>query len=274
MLFGDHWQRPAKIASWPAILRSVVASERARISLLCSPRFSLRKRIDTSEVRTDGSLLRSNRMARLEAALIVARTASAGRLARLARLVDAEEVHQLIAVLNDSYDRTRTAFRIERTAAGYQLLTRPTLAGWLDRLHERQDRMKLSHPALDTLTIIAYRQPITRADVEAVRGVQSTDLIRQLIDRGLVRVAGEDDSLGRPFLYATTRAFLDMFGLGRLDDLPDYENLRMPGPEPMETVDDDPCHSDAGKNVSEEEHSEELFNVRKLLDSNDHSAAA
>ena len=74
--------------------------------------------------------------------------------------------------------------------------------------------------------MIAYLQPVTRADVEAVRGVQCSDMIRQLIDRGLIRVSGEDDSLGRPFLYATTRAFLDMFGLGRLEDLPDYETLR------------------------------------------------
>ncbi len=278
MLFGQHWHRPGNIAHCRPILRFGVTSECTRIALLCSPRFRLRQFIDTSEIRTDGSLLRSNRMARLEAALMVTRSASAGRLARLACLINAEEAHQLMALLNDSYDRTRTAFRIERTAAGYQLLTRPALVGWLDRLHERQDRMKLSQPAQDTLTIIAYRQPVTRADVEAVRGVQSIDLIRQLVDRGLVRVAGEDNSLGRPFLYATTRAFLDMFGLRRLDDLPDYEQLRRPRTEPTETDDDDPRTSDAGENVSEEEKSEdnsgELFSARKLLDSKDHSAAA
>jgi len=196
------------------------------VGWLNAPAFYCRDSIDTSVVRADGSVQRSHRLARLEAALIITRSAAPGKLAKLARLVDAAEVHQLIRMLNDSYDRTRSAFRIERTAAGYQLLTRPALAGWLDRLHQRQDRMKLSQPAQETLTIIAYQQPVTRADVEAVRGVQSTDLIRQLIDRGLIRVAGEDDSLGRPFLYATTRAFLDMFGLGRLKDLPDYDALR------------------------------------------------
>ena len=85
--------------------------------------------------------------------------------------------------------------------------------------------MRLSQPMMETLTIIGYQQPITRARVEAVRGVQSAEMIRQLIERGLVKVGGEEDSLGRPFLYITTRAFLDMFGLGRVEDLPDYDTI-------------------------------------------------
>ncbi|MCH2203020.1 MAG: SMC-Scp complex subunit ScpB [Fuerstiella sp.] len=227
-------------------------------------------------MRPDGSLLRSDRMARLEAALIITRSASASRLARVARLVDAAEVHQLAALLNASYDRCLSAFRIQQTAAGYQLLTRPVLAGWLDRLHQRQNRMKLSQPVQETLTIIAYQQPVTRADVEAVRGVQSTDLIRQLIDRGLIRVAGEDDSLGRPFLYATTRAFLDMFGLRRLEDLPDYASLCRSGHQralsdagtgisaTVDVQDDEDDVTEAAEPLSESEPS----------DSEDHSKAA
>ena len=203
-----------------------LSTERVRMLWRIGPLWTKHRTIDTSVLRADGRLIRSDRLARLEAALFLTRSASAVRLARLARLVDAQEARQLIERLNESYDRTRSAFRVERTAGGYQLLTRSALAGWLDRLHHRQDRMRLSQPALETLTIIAYLQPVTRADVEAVRGVQCTDLIRQLIDRGLIRVAGEDDSLGRPFLYATTRAFLDMFGLGRPEDLPDYDRLR------------------------------------------------
>jgi segregation and condensation protein B len=190
------------------------------------PAFQLKTRLDDSEIQADGTLVRSDRMARLEAALLISGAAvSARRLAQTARLIDAKEVVEMIELLNSSYDRTRSAFRIERTATGYQLMTRPLLAGWLDRLHQRQSQMKLSQPAMETLTIIAYRQPTTRADVEAVRGVQSTDMIRQLIDRGLVRVGGEDDSLGRPFLYQTTRKFLDMFGLRSIQDMPDYDTL-------------------------------------------------
>ena len=86
--------------------------------------------------------------------------------------------------------------------------------------------MKLSSPMMETLTIVAYQQPVTRADVEAIRGVQSAEMIRQLMDRSFVRIGGEDDSLGRPFLYETTRQFLSMFGLRRLEDLPNYETLR------------------------------------------------
>ena len=201
------------------------ADERSRAALRHGPMFRKHLRIDSSQLMSDGSLRRSGRMARLEASLFAVKSASAGRLARLARLVDAVEVRELIRHLNESFDRTHSAFRVERTAAGYQLMTRPALAGWLDRLHQRQSRMKLSQPAQETLTIIAYQQPVTRADVESIRGVQSSDLIRQLIERGLIRVAGEDDSLGRPFLYETTRAFLDLFGLGRLEDLPNYESL-------------------------------------------------
>ena len=105
------------------------------------------------------------------------------------------------------------------------MMTRPALVTWLDRIHLRQAEMRLSQPMMETLTIIAYQQPITRASVEAVRGVQSAEMIRQLIDRGLVKVGGEEDSLGRPFLFITTWAFLDMFGLGRVQELPDYETL-------------------------------------------------
>jgi segregation and condensation protein B len=86
--------------------------------------------------------------------------------------------------------------------------------------------MKLSAPMMETLTIVAYQQPVTRADVEAIRGVQSAEMIRQLMDRGLLRIGGEDDSLGRPFLYETTRQFLSMFGLRKLEDLPNYGTLR------------------------------------------------
>ena len=179
------------------------------------------------QVLPDGGLVRSIRMARLEAALLIAEGAiPARKLAQVARLIDVKEVQQLVQALNESYDRMRSAFRIEQTAAGFTLMTRASISPWLDRLHNRQAEMKLSAPMMETLTIIAYQQPVTRADVEAIRGVQATDMIRQLMDRGLVRIGGEDDSLGRPFLYVTTKQFLTMFGLYRLEDLPNYSTLR------------------------------------------------
>lgn len=210
------------------------------------PDFRHRRTLQNSfRILPDGGLVRSTRLARLEAALLISGGAvPARKLAQVARLIDAKEVQQLIQVLNESYDRTRSAFRIEQTAAGFTLMTRATFSSWLDRLHNRQAEMKLSAPMMETLTIIAYQQPVTRADVEAIRGVQAAEMIRQLLDRSLVRIGGEDDSLGRPFLYETTRQFLSMFGLCRLEDLPNFESLRRQRTLPVvaesdESVDDD-----------------------------------
>src|SRR5690606_19598221 len=140
------------------------------------------------------------------------------KLAQHALVADAAEVERSIALLNASYDRTGSSFRVEQVSTGWQLLTRPEYAPWLERLHQRKSELSLSPPAMETLAIIAYRQPITRADVEAIRGVQSTEMLKQLMERGLVKIAGEDDSLGRPYLYGTTKQFLESFGLHSLAD--------------------------------------------------------
>ena len=178
----------------------------------------------------DRSCLRTTKMARVEAVLLVSTSAlSTRRLAALATLADHVEAKQLIDQLNAAYDRAGTAFRIERIASGFQLMTRPAYAFWLGRLHQREIELKLTPPAMETLTIVAYRQPITRADLEIIRGVQCTEMLKMLMERGLVRIAGEDDSLGRPYLYGTTRKFLETFGLQNLNDLPMAEQLRKPG---------------------------------------------
>ena len=170
------------------------------------------------------------KLARLEAALIAADKAlSPRKLAEIAALVDHREATALLNELNARYDAAGTAFRAERVARGFRLLTRRNLAPWMDRLHARPPRHALSGPALETLTVVAYRQPCTRADVDAVRGVQSTDLLKQLLDKSLIRIAGEDPSLGRPFLYGTTAKFLETFGLKSLLDLPEIEGLPRPG---------------------------------------------
>ena len=144
----------------------------------------------------------------------------------LAMLADAAEAVRLLNQLNDAYDAAHCSFRIEKVATGYRLLTRREYVFWLDKLHQRQTALKLSPPMLETLAIVAYRQPLTRADLEAVRGVQSAEMLKQLMERELVRIAGEDDSLGRPFLYETTRKFLELYGLQSLDDLPMSDRLR------------------------------------------------
>src|SRR5580700_6751607 len=188
-------------------------------------------RIRDRSDEVDQNGVRGRKAARLEALLFVSNTAlSARRLAQLAMLADSAQVTRIVEQLNAAYDRDRSAYRIERAANGYLLLTRPTYAHWLGRVHHRQGDMKLSPPALETLTVVAYRQPITRADVEAVRGVQCAEMLKHLLERGLVRIAGEDNSLGRPYLYETTRQFLEVFGLGSLDELPLADRLRVVRP--------------------------------------------
>lgn len=174
-----------------------------------------------------GNFVRTEKMARLEAALFVAEDAlSARKLANVATLADATEVRTLIKLLNGYFEAGDTAFRIEHVAAGYQMLTRPEFAFWLSKLHRRQTELKLSTPALESLAIVAYRQPVTRAEVESVRGTQSSEILKQLMERGLVQVTGEEETLGRPYLYGTTRKFLEHFGMQNLDDLPMGERLR------------------------------------------------
>lgn len=178
---------------------------------------------------TDPICVRTAKMARVEAVLFVSDVAlSAKKLVQLATLADSNDAKQIVDQLNLAYDRADSSFRIERVATGYRLLTKPAFAFWLGKLHQRQAELKLTPPALETLAIVAYRQPITRADIENIRRVQCSDMLKQLMERGLVRIAGEDDSLGRPFLYGTTRQFLELFGLRGLDALPMADTLRKP----------------------------------------------
>ena len=173
--------------------------------------------------------VRDARTARLEAALLsAAEPISPRRLAKAAELPVTGEVRRQVARLNRMYDRTRSAFRVEELAGGYQLLTDAALRPKLNQFCHAREEMQLSAPVMETLAIVAYRQPICRADVEAIRGVQVGELLKQLLDRGLVRIAGKDDSLGRPFLYGTTKTFLRVFGLRNLHELPLVEILGRP----------------------------------------------
>src|SRR5207248_2711941 len=112
--------------------------------------------------------------------------------------------------------------------SGFQLMTRPEYHRWLTSLKRSQVELKLTGASRETLAIVAYRQPIMRADVEAIRGVHCGEVLRLLMERGLVRIAGRHDSLGRPVLYGTTKKFLQMFGLKSLKDLPQVEELQTP----------------------------------------------
>ena len=145
-------------------------------------------------VEGDGSLARSPSMVRLEAVLFLAKQPLASRkLSQLAGLADGTEARTLLRGLNRFYDEARSAFRVEEFGGGFQLLTRPKFAPWLRRLHRSPLEMRLSAPALETLAVVAYRQPVLRVEVESIRGVQCGEILRQLMQRDLVRIVGRSD---------------------------------------------------------------------------------
>jgi len=136
------------------------------------------------------------------------------------------EIAAALEQLKIEYVQQERAFQLVEKAEGWQLVTEPQYAQWVRQLYPAPKPARLSAPALETLAIIAYRQPITRADVEAVRGVNIDGVLQTLMERGLVKIAGRAEIPGRPLLYETTQFFLEHFGLRNLDELPNVEELR------------------------------------------------
>ncbi len=167
------------------------------------------------------------RRQRLEAVLLLAREPLHSRkLAQYARLEDGTEARTIVRQLNQLYDEAGRAFRVEEVAGGFRLLTRRHFAPWLRRLEHIPPQVRLSAPAMETLAVVAYRQPVLRAEIEAIRGVNCGEIVRQLMERDLVRIGGRSNDLGRPYLYTTTKHFLQLFGLQNLNDLPRAFALR------------------------------------------------
>jgi segregation and condensation protein B len=164
---------------------------------------------------------------RLESVLFLSREPlNSRKLSQYANLADGTQARTLVRRLNERYDAAGRAFRVEHVAGGYQLLTRRKFSLWLRRLEHVPGETRLSAPALETLAVIAYRQPVPRADIEAVRGVNCGEILRQLMERELVRIDGRSEELGRPYLYSTTRRFLQIFGLVSVEELPGREALQ------------------------------------------------
>jgi segregation and condensation protein B len=149
----------------------------------------------------------------------------AAELARAGDGLDEDLVEAAIAELRDEYAREARAFDVMEIAGGYQILTRPEFAPFLERFDAAPHGGRLSGAALETLAIVAYRQPIGRAEIEEIRGVGAGGVLRTLQERELLAVVGRGDGLGRPLLYGTTRRFLEHFGFRSLDDLPKPEEL-------------------------------------------------
>jgi segregation and condensation protein B len=185
----------------------------------------------TPEQAVDDGVEIESLLAPIEAMLV-----SSDRPLKSAAICDALGVHvgtsvgeasviKAIDLLNTHYREQGRAFNIEQVSGGFRMMTLPEHAPVIAAMHRSRATTRLSKPALETLAIIAYRQPITRAELESIRGVACGEVVRSLMDRRLVKITGRAEELGRPMLYGTTRQFLDTFGLASLKDLPKPEDF-------------------------------------------------
>ena len=164
----------------------------------------------------------------LEALLFAADEPLSAR--RIADMIDEAApgaVADLVRDLNADYLREDRAFHVQEVAGGYRLVTRPEFAGWIAELRASDSSPRLSQAALETLSIVAYKQPVTRAELESIRGVTVEGVLKTLVDRELVRITGREEGMGRPLLYGTTDHFLEYFGLPSLDALPRPDELEI-----------------------------------------------
>ena len=162
----------------------------------------------------------------LEALLFAAADALTVEQLAEATEVEPDLVAQGLAALAADYDREGRGIRVVEEAQGFIVITRPDYAPWVARLLRGKKKMRLSRPALETLAIIAYKQPVTKGEVDAIRGVDSSGVLNTLLERELVTIRGRSKALGRPLLYGTTADFLSYFGLKDLTDLPRVEELK------------------------------------------------
>ncbi len=151
----------------------------------------------------------------------------AERIQEVLELDSPAAARELVDTLGRRLDSEGRALQVIEVGGGFRLVTRPEVAPWLIKLQRSKTKSRLSRPALETLAIIAYRQPVSRPDVDAIRGVNSEGVLDNLLDRRMIRIGGRKDSPGRPFLYETTREFLVAFGLRDVSDLPKVEGELM-----------------------------------------------
>jgi segregation and condensation protein B len=137
------------------------------------------------------------------------------------------DIRKLIGELKAEYNQTNRAFMIIEIAGGFQTCTRPEYAVWLKKLYKSRQSQRLSIPALETLAIIVYNQPITRVEIESIRGVNVEGVLRTLLEKDLVKIRGRKEGVGRPIIYGTTRRFLEYFGLNSLSELPTLQEVKV-----------------------------------------------
>ena len=143
-----------------------------------------------------------------------------------------EDILESLRALKAEYEDQGRGFRLFEMAGGYQLVTDSRLAPYLKKFYQEREKKRLSQASLETLSVIAYRQPVTRADIEFIRGVNVDGAIRTLLEKGLVRITGRKEVPGRPMLYGTTKVFLDHFGLNTVKELPALSEYTLKDIEP------------------------------------------
>jgi segregation and condensation protein B len=162
----------------------------------------------------------SQKKAALEALLFVAgEPVAVGSLIKTTEMQEAD-IKRLMSGLISEYKERNSGILIAEIADGYQMVTNPDSALWVKRFKNINQTNKLSQPALETLSIIAYKQPITKLEIDQLRGVNSDGAVKSLTDKRLIKIVGKKETPGRPFLYGTTKEFLQYFGLKNLSDLP------------------------------------------------------
>ncbi|MCC7293247.1 MAG: SMC-Scp complex subunit ScpB [Phycisphaerales bacterium] len=160
----------------------------------------------------------------------------ASRIAQILGFGDAGDVKEHVAALNRRYEETGAAFRIEAIARGYQMMTQPAFDRWVAQLLQARKDFRLSPAALETLAVVAYKQPCMRAEIDSIRGVVSGEVLARLREMNLVKIVGRAEELGRPLLYGTTGKFLEVFGLASLKDLPKADALTPPAQQPRAEI--------------------------------------
>ena len=171
----------------------------------------------------------------------------AERIREVLDLETVDEARDLVARLAEQYADRGSAIQVVEVGGGCRMVTRPEVAPWLVRLARSRTRSRLSRPALETLAIVAYRQPVSRPDIDAIRGVNPEAVLENLMDRRMIRIAGRKDAPGRPFLYETTREFLVAFGLRDLTELPQVEGeLVVPEAAAVAASDESAAQQDPG----------------------------
>src|SRR3989304_5050338 len=153
------------------------------------------------------------------------------RIKNILEDADKKSIQDMLWELQHEYEMRPSGLRIAEVAGGFQFITRPELAVWIKKLKKVKQSTRLSKPSLETLAIVAYKQPLVKSEIEEIRGVDSSGVIKGLLDKHMIKIVGRKDVAGRPILYATTREFLQYFGLRDISDLPTLKEFTELMPE-------------------------------------------